>query len=308
VYFFAVLPAVAILPPRVKRSVVCRLGKHLYEANGFHREATRVSLTEVLSNRGYSTQQITDQTVGTFETLVAEDMDAYCFPFWNSRNIGQYYEFEGLDHLDMALKRRKGALLFTGHVGRPCASLVALGLSGYPVTHLSRDSRREKSLPAPFRTYARFKLKWMKKGSGRELAFIDQDDYAQSSIAASLRVCQLLSKNEVVSMAIDVPPPLVKSTETCWFLNRQCRFPTGLVQLAYQTGAPVLPFFALGDDESRTGQKLIVQEEVKLCGDVGQDLQQCVDRLSQVILESPEQWLSWDSFRSFWSSDEQVRT
>jgi len=262
----------------------------------------------VLGERGRSEEQILAQVVQSFETLVLEDLDAFDFPFWSSKNIRHHYEFEGLGFLDKALRKRKGVLLFTGHVGCPCASLVALGLRGFPVNHLSRDSRTEQSLPLSFRSYARFKLWGMKKGSGREITYISQDEYSHSSVAASLKLCQLLSRNEVVSMAIDVPPTLTKQTETCEFLGRLCRFPTGLIHLAYQSDAPILPFFALRDSSSRTGQKLIVQEEVLLSGDVRLDLQQCVDRLSGVILSNPEQWLSWDSFRSFWSRSERRRT
>ena len=47
-------------------------------------------------------------------------------------------ESEGLEHLEAAIKRRRGVILFTGHVGAWELSSFALSLFGYPLSFLVR--------------------------------------------------------------------------------------------------------------------------------------------------------------------------
>jgi KDO2-lipid IV(A) lauroyltransferase len=302
-YFFGLLPVASILPASLRRGVVRRLGRFLYSAHEFHREETARNLGTALVGCSTEPELYDSLVVRTFESVVAEDLDAFLFPFWTSKNIEKKYEFRGFDELDRALGKGKGVLLYSAHLGGLCASVTAFGRRGYPVNHLSRDSGTEKSFPAAFRSYASFKIRKMGEGSGRELVLLDQENYSESSASVSLQVLRLLQKNEIVSLALDVPPHLVNRTEFCEFLGRQCRFPTGLIQFAHQSGASVIPFFPLWDETCQGGQKLVVQEEVKMTGDVREDLQSCVDRLSKVILSYPEQWLLWDSLQAFEGSE-----
>jgi lauroyl/myristoyl acyltransferase len=183
-YFFALLPLLAVVPRRWREYLLVLLARYLSSSCIFHREETRSSLKSVLPDLGYSKNQIDDQVVLSFKTMLAEDLDAYYFPLWNLDKVRHHNELEGSQFLDEALSRRKGALLFTAHIGSPCALPVLLGLKGYPINHLTRDSGKERGLPAPFRIFSRFKLRWLKKASRRDLTFISQESYAHSSVDA----------------------------------------------------------------------------------------------------------------------------
>ena len=302
-YFFGVTPALALLPRKLGYALMRQQGRHVCRVNPVHRQDTSRNVSLVLDDEQWSALAKTQVVTKTFEVMVAEDLETFYFPFWNENNIGRYYTFEGLEHIDRARRLRRGALMFTGHFGSICSSLVALSLRGYTFNHLSRDSRNEPGFDPAFRAYARLKLAWIKKKTGREMLFIaaDQGAYSQySSASAVMEAYRLLSQNEIVSMAVDVPPQMVKSTAKVEFLGRECLFPTGLINLAHQSKAPVIPFFAVRDKNEMWRQKVVIQEPITMSGNVKVDLQKCVDRLGDMIREHPEQWYTWDSLSLFW--------
>ncbi len=281
-----------------------RQGRHICRVNTVHRQDASRNISLVLDDERWSALAKTQVVGKTFEIMVAEDLDTFYFPFWTEGNIGKYFSFEGLEHIDRARRLRRGALMFTGHFGAVCSSLVALSLRGYTLNQLSRDSRSEASFPPAFRAYARLKLAWMRRKTGREMLFIkaDQGTFSPlSSASAIVEAYRLLSQNEIVSMAVDVPPQMVKSTAKVEFLGRECLFPTGLINLAHQSKAPVIPFFVLRDKDQMWRQKVVVQEPITMSGNVKADLQKCVDRLGDMIREHPEHWYAWDSLSLFWA-------
>jgi lauroyl/myristoyl acyltransferase len=303
-YFFGVTPALALLPKKLGYPLMQRQGRHICRVNPIHRQNASRNISLVLDDEQWSALAKTQVVTKTFEVMVAEDLDTFYFPFWNENNIRRCFSFEGLDHIDRARRQRRGVLMFTGHFGSICSSLVALSLRGYTLNHLSRDSRNETSFHPAFRAYARCKLAWMKRKTGRDMLFIDADQgtYSQlSSASAIIEAYRLLSQNEIVSMAVDVPPQMVKRTAKVEFLGRECLFPTGLISLAYQSKAPVIPYFVLRDKDAMWRQTVLVQEPIPMSGNVKVDLQKCVDRLGDMIREHPEQWYTWDSLSLFWA-------
>jgi lauroyl/myristoyl acyltransferase len=255
-----------------------------------------------LGRRNLSKEQILQIAEKSLEIKVCEDLDTFYFPFLNEGNVDRYFAFSNLHFLDDALKQGKGALLFTGHFGSVCAPLVVLALKGYASYHLSRDSRFERGLNTAFRAHARLKTSFMSRKMGRELLYIktDQQSYRQVSAAeATLLSYRLLSQNQTVSMAIDIPPGMAKGAEVVRFLGEDSLFPTGIVALAQKSGAPVIPFFVARDREDRSKQRLVLQEPVQISGDSRADLQRIVDRLSACIEQDPEQWFSWDCLSHF---------
>jgi len=304
VYFFGTLPALAALPRglsfRLARLHARRL--RVTRPANFERIVTMLDSAPSLGKLSEKSRERIALQV--FEKIVCEDLDAYYFPFWKPPNIKRYFTFEGLEFLVKALQAGRGVLLYTAHFGSVCAPVVALSLSGYHLHQLSRDSREDRSFPPAFRAYARFKTGWMARKMGQPLMFIDSQDgvYSpESSTATTLTAFSLLARSQIVSMAIDVPPHLVQGNQQVEFLGRPCRFPGGLVALAINTGASVLPYFVVRDNSDPCRQRLIMQPEVPITGDMQSDLQAVVERASQMIALHPEQWFAWDSFSLFWA-------
>ena len=102
-----------------------------------------------------------------------------------------------------------------------------------------------------------------------------------------------------MTMPIDVPPNLAHNTERVRFLDRPCRFPSGLVRFSYLNQSPIVPYFILRDERDWHRQKLIVQAPVETSGELSIDLQRCVDRLDALVRRHPAHWFPWDSWSLF---------
>jgi lauroyl/myristoyl acyltransferase len=292
------MPALAALPRALGYRIARSQGRHLARVNSRHCAAARRSIEQT---RGIAEdpQSIAERT---FETLAFEDLDTYYFPFWNRTNIGRYFSFDGLEHLEAALLQGKGALLFTAHFGSVCAPVVAFGLRGYPLHHLTRHSPGERDFDWTFRQYARLKTGWMSKAIGRDLVFIQSagGKYAsETSASAVLQALRLLRENRLVSLAVDVPRALVASTEEVDFLGRRCRFPAGLLDLAYLSEAPVMSYFAVRDTNRPYLQTVSVSSPLVLARNRRADLQTVLDSFAEVLTRRPEQWFCWDSLDAF---------
>ncbi|HXK61115.1 MAG TPA: hypothetical protein PLP42_14600 [Acidobacteriota bacterium] len=300
-YFFLVMPSLALLPRGLGYRLARHQGRHLARANGAHFGAVCDALKTVLPY--LNAAEVARQT---FENLAFEDLDTFYFPFWNKNNIGRYFSFSGLEYLDSALEKGKGVLVFTAHFGSICAPLVAFALKGYQFFHLARNSPEDADFTSAYRKYAKLKTNWMARTMGHPLLFIQarQGKYeSKSSTSVMLEAYRLLRRGQIVSMAFDVPPQLVQGPLTVDFLGKACRFPSGLINLAYHSEAPILSYFAFRDKARPFHQQVIVEPPLSLTGELSRDLQQVVDRFSRHLAASPEQWFAWDSLDAFLTPD-----
>jgi len=297
-YFFGLLPFLALFPRKWAAPILRWQGKHIHDVQDFHRTLVYRNMNELLTTR-LSPAERAAAARKTFDVWVWEDFEAFYFPFWKSSNIDRYFTFEGLENLDRALEQGKGALLFSGHIGSTCAAVIALALKGYPLHPLIHSSPNDPTMPAAFRSYARVKIHWMTQTSGQEPVVVALNGPAEANSMAAVDIYRILSQNHFVSVAMDVPPHLADNREEVDFLGHRCCFPVGLLKLAYLSGTPVIPYFSWRDPEDWTRQRLRVQPPIQISRNLKNDLQRCVDRLSDQIMERPEQWLSWDSFDHF---------
>lgn len=300
-YYSVLLPLLALLPARAGYAAARRLGSLVARNFPAHRrllmEKLRTHLpAEVLD--GTSVAAVADEF---YRILVAEDFDAFHYPKWNAQTIHSVFSFEGLDILDSQQHRGEGAVLVSGHVGGVSSALVALGVMGYPLTHVAREYPEEKSLPGPFYRYAMHKVALMEEKLGRPLIYAGAPDNPEGRAAAVLQAGRTLKQGGMVSMAMDVPPFRVTQVSEATFLGSRCRFPLNFVRLASDSGVPLIPFFTWRESQRWWRQVLAVQSPIQPSGDLDADLQACVSRLEEVILAHPENWFSWDSIDHFMS-------
>ena len=295
-YFFGLLVVLAALPRGTAYSLARKLGQSLERKHPETRKAILENLrTPALQENA---RDLPSVVRNCFEHLVCEDLDAYFYPFWSKRNLGTYFDVSGLQYLDRALDQGKGAILLTGHVGPVCAGMVGLGILGYPIHHVARDYRSDKSIEPAFRDFARLKVGWMESKMGHPLIDAHRDDNP-NLVAAVLKIKQALSNNQLVSMAVDVNPTWVNDAVPVSFLGRRCRLTSSLVRLAYDCQCPIIPYFNLRHPRLWFRHRLEVLPRLELSGVVEEDVQRCADRLQEVIESDPAQWFSWDSLAAF---------
>ena len=201
--------------------------------------------------------------------------------------------------MEEALERGNGALLFTGHVGSFSSAVPALGHKGFALNLLVNNSPEESTLHPAYRHYAQMKLRLMEKATGRKFIYFNLGRDDHSLAHAGVLTLSKLRRNELVVIALDVPPHYFRHTAEVSFLGQLCRFPCGYLDLAYKTGSAVLPFVTVRKDGCKDKPEIRVFEPINLSGDAVTDLQTCLDRLSETIKEYPSQWYYWDSLAHF---------
>ena len=293
-YYFFSLPILAILPRHLGYRLSRGQGRHVFKVQNQSREAAVANLKRVFAGDP-AVQDPVAVIRKSFEIRIAEDLDGYYFALFNRQNLHKYFTFEGLEYLEAARQEGKGGLLLSGHVGAVASGVLALGLKGYETTPLGNDSRVDATMSAPVRAFARWQMMWLQKKLGGRVIFVKLNEFGAAHGPAVVRVLKALRKNQFVLMAVDIPADRSQNVTKARFLGRDCRFPSGIVRLAKLSGAPIIPFFILRDEDNWAHQKIEVQHPIDLSGDLDTDFQSCIDRLDAVVRRNPGHWTVWDS-------------
>jgi KDO2-lipid IV(A) lauroyltransferase len=133
---------------------------------------------------------------------------------------------EGIDNLKKALENGKGAVIFTAHIGNFEWGASRIGSEGIKVwgVGLYRENR--------------FLDKYFEK---------NRKSKCLKTLNANkmLGVFRILKNNEVVAIPSDWDP--TGSSKTYDFLNKKATLPSGAMQIALATGAPLIPSFIVRD-------------------------------------------------------------
>lgn len=194
-------------------------------------------------------------------------------PAMSPAAIAASVRYEGIEHLDAALARGKGVILFTAHLGNWEIGSALLGIIDYPVTAIAHPQH----VPLLDALFSR-----LREAHGLRVV-LDTD----------LRGCiEVLKRNECLAIVGDVnartPGAFVN------FFGRPAATHTGAAYLARLTGAVVLPLF---DTRQSNGTHLLRIDppiEMVVTGDRRQDLLVNTIRLQRVIeaevRRRPHEW------------------
>ncbi len=186
-------------------------------------------------------------------------------------------ECEGLEHLDAAIKRGRGVILFTGHVGAWELSSFGLSLFGYPLSFLVRriDNPKIEALVERART---------RRGNRT----IDKRSAAREML-------QLLQGGGTLGILVDLNT-LDREGIFVDFFGVPAATTFVLAKLALRTGALVLPVFAPWD--KKRGRFLLkIQEPLSYnaTGDEAEDVRRLTQLFTGVVEKYvrlyPDQWL-----------------
>lgn len=201
----------------------------------------------------------------------------YLIPLMDSHFIKRFVKVEGLHYLDQSLKEGRGVVLMAGHIGIPHLAFNALRIMGYEVVLISGVTPKKPKHP--------------------RLRYYDTHDDTIFVHDASLsevykrRILETLQSGKIIYYDGDAGEGRIK--ESISFLGREMEFPTGMIYLAHQAKAAIIPFIHLYRkgkitlifkeptdnywNEGKRAYKRIIEEFVRL--------------LESYILEYPEQYL-----------------
>ena len=193
------------------------------------------------------------------------------FPRIRSQNISEWIRYDGFEHYEEALRRGKGVLFATGHLGNWELSAYAHALLTAPMHVVVRplDNPMLNGLVERYRAL-----------SGNDI--LSKRDFVRPMLKA-------LARNEAVGILVDQNASLDEGVFVDFFGHKACVSPS-FAKLAARTGAAVIPGFAVWSEVERR-YILKFYQPVEITGDAVADTQRIQSSLEYAIREHPGEWL-----------------
>ena len=178
--------------------------------------------------------------------------EIWSFPRLSKNKIEKLAYIDGVEHLDKALKKGKGVLIGVSHYGSWKMIIPALAYKGYKVNQVGLDPRYFINDKRPAHHNLVMEMEY-KSEQSLPANFI--------YIGKFLRpIFRALAKNEVVINSFDGFMGS-KKTEVP-LLNSTLYLSQGPVNIAFKSGAPLIPAFAVRQKDNR--HKITIHEEIPL--------------------------------------------
>ena len=263
------------LPLTVARWFSFALGRLLYLVTPGRRAVAYRNLSLALPETSDARRR---QIVrGAYDNLGRVLLTVARMPRLNSTNIREWIDYEGFPHYDSGIKKGRGVLFLTAHVGNWELSAVAHGLYGNPMHVMVRplDNPLLDRLLESYRTRCGNRT-------------IRKQEFGRGILRA-------LRDNAPVGILLDQNI----SDEPGWFVDFfgvKASASPGFAKVAMRTGTTVLPAIAAWKArERRYVLKFYPPLEMISSGDEASDLivntQLCHSAIERMIRECPEQWL-----------------
>lgn len=187
---------------------------------------------------------------------------------------------EGQEHLEAALKKGKGVIGVSAHLG----SFTVLGywllLAGYKTNFIARHMRY-KNLEDVFNNVC--------DAVGPKIIF-------NRPLFSCMRQCmKVLSQNEI--LVIELDQNFGSDGIVVDFFGRPAQVPTGPVVLSRHTQAVILPMFVISKPDHTHVIKIEPPVQLDFTKDTDENrrhnLQKIVDVVERFIRKYPSQWLNW---------------
>jgi KDO2-lipid IV(A) lauroyltransferase len=208
---------------------------------------------------------------GVFRSIARLLVTFARFPQIDRTNVSEWIRLEGKEHFEDALRRGRGVLFATAHLGNWELSAFAHALLTAPMHVVARplDNPSIDRLVEERRAL-----------SGNHV--ILKRDFARSILKA-------LAANEAVGILIDQNSTPENGVFGDFFGQRACAA-TGFAKFAARSGAAVIPGFALWSEEE---QRYVLRfyPALPITGDPAADTQALQSLLESVIRAYPDQWL-----------------
>jgi KDO2-lipid IV(A) lauroyltransferase len=182
---------------------------------------------------------------------------------------------EGRDHLEDALGRGQGALIFTAHIGN-------WEIAAAPISEVGPLNEVVRVLDNPLleRELARLRSKF----GGR---LIDK-------MGAAKPILRALGQNEIVAILID-QNVLRREAIFVDFFGKPAATTPGLASFHLRAGAPLVPIFCHPAAGRKYHLKILPRVDIPLSGEVDEDVlkitQICTNIIEKEIRKNPESWL-----------------
>jgi len=239
------------------------------------RKKTINHLTQVYRN-SKTPKEIHCMAKAVFLNLGRNMADAFGLARFNNQNIDRYIEVRGKENLDAALKKGKGVIVLSGHIGNWELMASYFAMKGYPVNVVGApiyDPRLDELV--------------VKNREGSGLKYIERGSATREIIKAMIR-------NEIIGLLIDQDTKHVEGVFVD-FLGTKAYTPVGPVLLAIKTGAAIVPMAI----HIRKNDTHLIEFENEIVLEPFEDQEQnriyntqlCSNAVEKFIRKYPTQWV-----------------
>ena len=229
-----------------------------------------------------------------FEVMSCDRIDAYASWLYSWRRLERWVQVTGEERLLSAVAEKRGILLLTFHFGGGSLIFPYLRSRGLAAHLLSSPFSRVREVAGwvPY-TFTRLRFRRIARLMEREVIFV--------STASPRKIQRALGAGGMVVALLDVLPEFVgvKAWREQYvpFLGRPARFPTGLLSIAAQTDATIVPFVGrVGADRYR---HFSFEEPCRVTA-LDETLSVLVGLLEQYIRRYPYEWHHWPALQDFY--------
>lgn len=212
-------------------------------------------------------------------------VDFFSFSKIDSNYIKKYIKLENLDYIDGVLKKGKGIIALTAHLGSWELGGVILSELGYPLNAIVLNHQAK--------LVNRFFNK-QRHSSGQGMKVIPLGVAVRNAF-------KCLSNNEILAILAD--RDYLKNGLKVNFFNRSCVIPKGPARLSLKFGTPIIPVFVIREPGDTFRFIFDTPIDFLPTGNTDLDLvsltQACTRVLEKYIRLYPTQWFM---FRRFWEA------
>ena len=220
-----------------------------------------------------------------FRSFATYMVDFFRIPRLDKETIKKKVRCMGSENIDNALKRNKGVIALSCHIGNWEMGGVALAILGYDISAVVLNHKYKKINDFFVNQRERQGFKVVPMSSVMKGCI---------SVLRNKGILALLSDRDFTNLGIAMD-----------FFGVKTSIPKGSVALSLKTGCPIVPIFFLRD--GRYSYKFIFDKPIDVSVPPGtredealrEGLKKVVSVMEQYIRSYPEQWLM---FRRFWET------
>lgn len=273
----AILKIAAFLLGHLPLSITAALGRPfgllIYWLYKKHRNIAKDNL-RLAFGADISDKEIDRITKKIFQNLVTAFFEFMRIPWLTVEKLDDRVQCDGMENLQGALKKGRGVIFVTAHLGNWELLAAYYGLKGFPVDIVAR----ELDNPA----FEKF-VKWTRQRSGNRIV---------SKSRAMRKLLRTLASNGIAGILLDQNVALAEGVFVDFFGTLACTN-KGPAMLAAISGAAIIPTFILREGGKH---RIIINKEVERVdtGDKDRDAVVNTARMTKAIESAikghPDQW------------------
>lgn len=273
-YFFVVLlrTIFCFLPRKIGLRIGEILGMIGFIILREERNTTIKNLKNVFEK---NEREILNMGRSVFCELGKNAVDAIRLLKMNSFDIERLVSVRGIEKFDLEMKKGKGIVVVTGHIG--CWEMIPAFFAGrgYPVCVIARSLYDERLNKEIIKLRMRFGIK-----------NIDRDKGGKEAL-------KILRDGSALGILIDQDTRVAGVFVN--FFGRKTYTPRGAAELAIRTGASIIPLFIHRNEDNTHTIEVEPTVEKVLTGDKERDIleitEKCSLMLEKFISQYPTQWV-----------------